>query len=1306
MTVPAIQTSFVTGEVSPALFGHPDLARMHSAVATCRNMYVGYKGGAYSRAGTAFVGISNQTGRAWPPRLIPFQFKIDQGLVLEFGNLYMRVISNGAYVTETPISITGITQSSPAVVSASSIGASTAVPITSGVISSYATADTVTLAGGTFTAPTVLTVNNTALVSVALNAAGSGYAATDTITLAGGTFSTAASVVVSTTSVTSATINAAGTGGINGTQTVTGTTGTGTKFQASVTVTGGAITAVLSITVAGVYTVNPTAIAAEPVTGAGLVGAKLAVVLIINTITLLSGGTYTVNSGPTLTQSATSGSGTGATFQAPIFGPKTVTITSPGNYTTYPANPVGQAATSGGGLGATFTITTTGVASYQNGDWVFLSGIVGMAQLNGGTYVIGGATPGSFQLFDVYGNAISSLSYNAYVSGGTSARIYNLITPYLEVDLAYLKYVQSADVMSLTCVNQKTLGEYQPMELVRTASANWTINALATQPTVLPPSGIPTGTPTAAGTATYNYAITALDPNPKHPSESVASATCVVANAVSISTTAGTISLAWNAVPGVNQYNIYKALPAYSGAAVPVGALFGYVGSAYGTQFIDSNLVADFSQTPPLHRNPFARGQIISANPITGGSGYGSLATAVITTATGSGAVLQPVIQSGALVAIIIVDSGKNYLPSDTVTITGTGTSATASLQVSSLNGTYPSVVSYFQQRRVYANTLNNPDTYFMSKPGSYTNFDTRVPSIANDSITGTPWSRQVNGIQFLIEMPGGLVALTGVGGWQLTGAGGSGLNPQPITPSTQQAQPQGSNGCSATVPPIRIESEIVFVHSKGSTYRAFAYQIFANNYIPTDLTQNSSHLFSGFQILEHAWAEEPYKVLWSVRNDGIILSMTYNKQQEVLGWARHDTQGFYKSICTVTEPPVDAIYVATQRFPTGGPTYMIERMDNRIWNGIEDTWCVDAGLALPQPKPLATLNASSAAGLGSISGIAGLIGGTGYSASTTASIIDNNGAGPGTGAILTVTITGGVITTLPVSVAGSAYINPQIVILDPQGTGSGASATATLNNTMTFTASAAVFSVPSIGSFIRMGGGIAKITAFIDTTHVTATIMSPILALIPNYNNLPQPQPPGMWTMTAPVTVLSGLVHLAGMLVTGIADGNVIPPTIVSAQGTVTLATPVSSATAGLAFQVQLQSVYLDAGEPSIQGQRKKIAAVTTRIEASRGIKAGSNQPDGSVLSPPQLAPAWGLANIMEPVPDNGVMPYNGLAQPLFTGDVRIPVLGGWDTKGQVAVQQDNPLPMNILSFIPDGWSGDDPEIKASPRQQQRGKQ
>src|SRR6185312_5018157 len=168
-----------------------------------------------------------------------------------------------------------------------------ATPNNGAVAASYAPGDHLTLAGGTFSAPAVLAVTNTLLVGLGINNFVVGnYSPADTIALTGGTHTTPAELSVTTTRVVSATVAAGGTGGTDGTQTVTGTTGTGTKFQASVTVAGGAITAVLSITLAGSYTANPTTLTAEPVTGASLTGAQLNVVMGVATVTVSTAGAY------------------------------------------------------------------------------------------------------------------------------------------------------------------------------------------------------------------------------------------------------------------------------------------------------------------------------------------------------------------------------------------------------------------------------------------------------------------------------------------------------------------------------------------------------------------------------------------------------------------------------------------------------------------------------------------------------------------------------------------------------------------------------------------------------------------------------------------------------------------------------------------------------------------------------------------------------------------------------------------------------------------------------------------------------
>lgn len=1325
MATPLLQPAMATGEVAPSFYGRVDLDRQRIAASTMRNVLVSVRGGAISRAGTSFVGYSKQTGRDYPPRLITFQFNINQSLGLEFGHQYMRVFEDGAFITENPVAIGGVSQANPGVVTFGAQGAVTATPITTGVTVSYAPGDLITLAGGVSLNPAVLEVTNSKLVSILANARGSGYGVGNTITLGGGAFSAAAVVTVATLLAVAAsgsilfasnpadgdtvTLN-----GVVWTFKTTPTVAAQTQIQPTLAGTLAQLAIDLnasvnaSLTVA-TYSSNPTSlIVTYDTTGAGGNAYTLAASVAtpsgatltggtttgVGTVTVTTPGVYTALP-PTgnMTQTATSGAGTGASFQTAVFGPNAVTIDSPGAYTTVPGNPVAQASSDGSGLGATFTMTWAATPAFANGDWIEIRDVDGMTELNGNTYVAQGVTSTTVQLFDVFGNPVNTAGYGAYTGGGTVARIYTLATQYDEQDLAYLKFTQSADVMTLCCVNQLTGTEYEPQDLSRFGNTNWSFSDVIAVPTVDPPADVD-ASPSKGGTTFYQYVVTAI--SPIDGTESVASVIGSTSG-VSITTEQGQINIEWDAVAGVSQYNIYKANPSF-GTQVPVGAQFGYIGTAFGTEFKDTNIIADYSQVPPLHKNPFARGQVVGVTINSGGSGYTGTVTATITTSTGAGADLTVVKQNNAVVAVIVDDAGHDYATGDTVAFTGGGGSgATGTLVIGPDEGTYPSVPGYFQQRRVYANTLNQPDTYFMSQPGAFTNFDSRVPPIDTDAIIGSPWAVQVDGIQFLVQTSGGLLVLTGQAAWVLVGAGSFGTNAQPISPSSQDAVPQPFTGCSPTIPPIKINYDIIYVTAKGSFYYDLAYQLYATAE-PIDLTQYSTHLFVGYTVLEHAWAEQPYKVLWSVRDDGTMLSFTYLKAEQLNGWARHDTNGRFCSVCSVAEPPVDAIYVATQRFPGANTAYMIERMNNRIWRGLDDVWAVDCGLSLGAENPVATLTADSTYGIGNLTGVVDLVGGANYSVNTTAEITDDNGQGPGNGAVAVLNIVGGVILGVTFSPEGQDYINPKITVNDPANTGSGFSATIVLNSTATFTASAAVFDPSDVGRVIRMGGGKGVINAYIGGTTVTALMETPITQTRPNSNPLSVlAQAPGDWSISTPVSNISGLLHLAGEMVTGLADGKVITPRQVSATGTITLDEPASAVVIGLGFTAQVQAVYADAGAPTIQGQRKKIAAVSALVEASRDIFIGANQVDGSTLTPPVIAPEWSDMQAAEKPSNVGPKPYNSDVEPLYTGWVRVPTPSGFQKQGQAAFEQRLPLPLSLLSLVPEVLPGDTPENQIS---------
>ena len=79
-----------------------------------------------------------------------------------------------------------------------------------------------------------------------------------------------------------------------------------------------------------------------------------------------------------------------------------------------------------------------------------------------------------------------------------------------------------------------------------------------------------------------------------------------------------------------------------------------------------------------------------------------------VTDETGTGAVLAPVIADGEIVAVTVVESGKNYTDPE-ITIEDVeygGTGATFGTPVLTGND-YPGAVSYYEQRRCFAGTKN-----------------------------------------------------------------------------------------------------------------------------------------------------------------------------------------------------------------------------------------------------------------------------------------------------------------------------------------------------------------------------------------------------------------------------------------------------------------------------------------------------------------------------------------------------------------------------------------------------------------------
>lgn len=252
--------------------------------------------------------------------------------------------------------------------------------------------------------------------------------------------------------------------------------------------------------------------------------------------------------------------------------------------------------------------------------------------------------------------------------------------------------------------------------------------------------------------------------------------------------------------------------------------------------------------------------------------------------------------------------------------------------------GTYPSTVSYFQQRLAFAQSDNAPQTVWLSQTGNYHNFNVSTPLRDDDGITFTIAAQQVNEIRHMMPLAN-LVILTSGGEWLMRSADGV------LTPVSIVMEPQGYRGANE-VPPLLIGNTILYIQSKGSIVRDLSYTLESDSYTGNDLTVLATHLFEGKQVTSWAFAQAPHSVIWAVLSDGSLSALTYMREHEVWGWSRHDTDGTYESVCSVSEGSEDAVYFIVNRTIGGVTKRYVERLHTRVFSDVADAFFVDSGLS------------------------------------------------------------------------------------------------------------------------------------------------------------------------------------------------------------------------------------------------------------------------------------------------------------------------------------------------------------------------
>lgn len=399
------------------------------------------------------------------------------------------------------------------------------------------------------------------------------------------------------------------------------------------------------------------------------------------------------------------------------------------------------------------------------------------------------------------------------------------------------------------------------------------------------------------------------------------------------------------------------------GTAVVSGGAFSSVtvssgGSGYGEPILT---VSDPTGSGATFSVTVSAGIITAVTVLTAGSGYtsptmvltgagigavlapsitprvfGTPTLTVTDSGGGSGAVISPVVSGGIITGVVITDPGSGYVsPVVSVSYAAGGSGATFSATATT-SGEYPGAVTYFEQRRCFAGSNNQPQNVWMTKSGTESNMSYSLPVRDDDRIAFKIAAREANTIRHIVPLTN-LVLLTSAAEWRVSPTAGDVLTP------AVSVRPQSYVGANNVQPAI-INNSIIYAAARGGHVREMAYSWQANGYMTGDLSLRSPHLFESFNLVDMAYAKAPIPIVWFISDSGKLLGLTYIPEQQVGAWHQHDTQGVFESCAVVAEGDEDVLYVVTKRTINGLSVRYVERQATRLFGDQENAFFVDSG--------------------------------------------------------------------------------------------------------------------------------------------------------------------------------------------------------------------------------------------------------------------------------------------------------------------------------------------------------------------------
>lgn len=517
-----------------------------------------------------------------------------------------------------------------------------------------------------------------------------------------------------------------------------------------------------------------------------------------------------------------------------------------------------------------------------------------------------------------------------YVLDGGGPAIYEIATPYTESQLSRLGFTQSADVMTIVHP------DHSVMNLSRTADDAWSLDAVDYTPSIDPPDWIVTNTKTITAITQANPAVVTTSADHGLTTDDTITITDVVGMFEVNDRVFGIVVLTNTTFILKNEDSTGHTAYVSDGTMTRDGLTA--IGDGAG----------DFDKTYSY---------VLTTVSEDGNESIASAVQSLTTPSLSATATIRLEWQS-------VVDAAYYRIYKDPSNGTGVygwiGNSETNQFDDYNIapitsdappedrdpfagDDNNPSAVNFYQQRQVFANTTNERQTVYTTQVGNFTSLRTSTPARADDAVTFTIAGREVNEIRHIVEVDA-MILLTSGGEWKATEG-----QDEVLTPSTIGVRKQSNNGAS-WVPPVVVNDTVIYVQEKGARVRDLNYEFANDRFRGNDLSIMAEHLFENYQVEEMAYADEPYGIVWAVRNDGRLLGLTYQREHQIWAWHQHVTDGLFESVATITEQGRDAVYVIVNRTIRGFTRRYVERFEKRMVTSAADTFCVDSGLTYDGP--------------------------------------------------------------------------------------------------------------------------------------------------------------------------------------------------------------------------------------------------------------------------------------------------------------------------------------------------------------------